>query len=129
VETRRFIGRIEKLVMRFCIDCKKFKKVTYVKKRGKEKTSYRCRECNTKICKKYRDAGGMKPIRERIEKYEKANPEKRRAWNLAKEIPLMPCETCGTTKKIHRHHDDYTKPMQVRFLCPAHHKQAHMKEK
>lgn len=36
------------------------------------------------------------------------------------------CEICGA-KKSHAHHDDYLKPLDVRFLCPIHHKEWHMK--
>lgn len=32
-----------------------------------------------------------------------------------------PCEVCGTTEKVHAHHDDYSKPLQVRWLCFQHH--------
>lgn len=34
-----------------------------------------------------------------------------------------PCELCG--EKAHAHHDDYAKPLNVRWLCPDHHKQWH----
>ena len=35
------------------------------------------------------------------------------------------CEVCGTDKNIEAHHDDYAKPLEVRWLCAAHHKQWH----
>lgn len=31
------------------------------------------------------------------------------------------CEVCGTDKQIDAHHDDYAKPMSVRWLCRRHH--------
>lgn len=34
-----------------------------------------------------------------------------------------PCEVCGALD-VHAHHDDYDKPLQVRWLCQQHH-QAH----
>jgi hypothetical protein len=33
------------------------------------------------------------------------------------------CEVCG--KKAHAHHDDYAKPLDVRWLCALHHSQHH----
>lgn len=29
----------------------------------------------------------------------------------------MPCETCGTEEGVQKHHDDYSKPLQVIWLC------------
>ncbi|MCR4304963.1 MAG: hypothetical protein NUV63_12205 [Gallionella sp.] len=37
-----------------------------------------------------------------------------------------PCEVCGT-HPAHGHHDDYSKPLAVRWLCPAHHREHHAK--
>jgi hypothetical protein len=61
--------------------------------------------------------------------YRASNPEKYRAHNLAQRIPMRPCEVCGDTKRIHRHHDDYSKPLEVRFLCSLHHRQYHSRSK
>lgn len=39
-------------------------------------------------------------------------------------IQCQPCEMCGCTN-VHGHHDDYDKPLDVRWLCPTHHKEWH----
>ena len=41
------------------------------------------------------------------------------------ELVVQPCEMCGTTDKIHAHHDDYDLPLNVMWLCPGHHKARH----
>ena len=35
------------------------------------------------------------------------------------------CEVCGVYENIHAHHDDYSKPLSVRWLCAEHHRQWH----
>jgi hypothetical protein len=57
------------------------------------------------------------------------NPEKRKAHimvgNAIKNGRLhrQPCEVCGA--KGHAHHDDYSRPLEVRWLCPTHHARFH----
>jgi hypothetical protein len=36
-----------------------------------------------------------------------------------------PCEVCGSTLDIHAHHDDYSRPLDVIWLCASHHMQLH----
>lgn len=35
------------------------------------------------------------------------------------------CLVCGTDENIHGHHDDYSKPLDVTWLCYYHHRQLH----
>lgn len=44
------------------------------------------------------------------------------------DIKKMPCEICGVTKKVQGHHDDYSKPLDVRWLCIKHHWELHPKK-
>lgn len=39
-------------------------------------------------------------------------------------IAKMPCAFCGA-EKVHGHHPDYSKPLEVIWVCPIHHKQIH----
>lgn len=36
-----------------------------------------------------------------------------------------PCERCNSTLNVHAHHDDYSRPLDVIWLCPIHHKERH----
>lgn len=39
----------------------------------------------------------------------------------------QPCEECGSEEDIEAHHDDYSKPLEIRWLCRKHHLLAHGK--
>lgn len=40
-------------------------------------------------------------------------------------LKRLPCESCGVTKDVHAHHDDYTKPLKVDWYCRRCHNAAH----
>ncbi len=64
-------------------------------------------------------------------KYINAAPEKHRArWKIRRELAAgrlirQVCEICGILE-TDAHHDDYAKPLDVRWLCRKHHLQHHM---
>jgi len=64
-------------------------------------------------------------------KYRKNNPEKRLAHQAVQTairngtIQKQCCEVCDDVK-AHAHHDDYSKPLHVRWLCHTHHMEHHM---
>lgn len=37
----------------------------------------------------------------------------------------QPCEECGSTKSVAGHHPDYSRPLDVRWLCASHHAEEH----
>lgn len=82
--------------------------------------------------KKYlKTQSGAQCAKEAKKKWALNNKHKRlahsRLWKaiLSGKIVQMPCEHCG--KKAHAHHDDYTKPFDVKWLCPKHHSAEHSK--
>jgi len=60
-------------------------------------------------------------------KYSKRNPLKRAAVTILNnairdcKITKEPCSVCGATYRIHGHHEDYYKPLEVIWFCPKHH--------
>lgn len=63
-------------------------------------------------------------------RYVENNPMKRSAHvavgNAIRDGKLVrqPCEVCGS-ENSHAHHDDYSKPLDVRWLCSKHHAEHH----
>ncbi len=66
------------------------------------------------------------------QRWRAANPLKHAAhWRVAAALRSgalvrQPCEMCGD--RAHAHHDDYTKPLEVRWLCRVHHAAHHQQE-
>jgi hypothetical protein len=45
-------------------------------------------------------------------------------------LKYAPCEVCGIDdSSVQAHHDDYNKPLEVRWLCSWHHAEHHKNEK
>lgn len=69
-----------------------------------------------------------------ISEWYQRHPEARHAHRLVREairrgeITREPCSVCGSSKS-HGHHGDYSKPLEVQWLCFRHHKEAHREER
>lgn len=72
-------------------------------------------------------------VSERDKSYRDKWPEKFHARQAVKyalkigKIIRQPCEVCGEPK-THAHHDDYSKQLDVRWLCRKHHDQLHIEQ-
>lgn len=108
-------GRLNK-----CSECVR----TYVKSRY--------RVDNRKEYEKKRNADPKRKLN--MIKYSKLarskNPQKFKARSAVNNairdgrLTRSPCEVCGATKS-QGHHDDYSKPLEVKWLCKLHHDMRH----
>lgn len=116
------------------------------------KSDYRCSPCLNADSLAYRSRlkasdkvpGWLLPRRERnaasdARSFQRsyADPEKRarhkaRAWARKAikrgHLVRQPCEVCGDAR-VEAHHDDYSQPLNVRWLCPSHHRDHHAAER
>lgn len=70
----------------------------------------------------YKDGSAVHK-REWMRRWRAANPEKQRAYSAVKQalktgaLKKGPCADCGSPHRIHAHHEDYSKPLEVVWLC------------
>ena len=80
------------------------------------------------------EAGKLATIRAKAA-YAERNPVKRKAHSAVSnalrdgKLAKEPCEVCGTTKNVQAHHDDYSKPLDIRWLCVKDHNEHHKNER
>jgi hypothetical protein len=66
-----------------------------------------------------------------LQRYWDANPGKREARHAVAyaiqtgRLTRKPCEECGSQKTVHAHHHDYSKPLDVKWLCSLCHGKEH----
>jgi hypothetical protein len=100
-----------------CIACKTEKPLTDMS----HNNASLCRECHGRAEAKHRQ-------NYRLRHPEKARAEKTIQWAIQSgKIKKYACAVCGTTEKVEAHHPDYSKPLEVVWLCREHHLQKHGK--
>jgi len=102
----------------------------------------KCKECNKRDVRKNRKAKvnyyraydarrGNRQGYNYIEARRAQNPNMTKAHRMVqyhiRKGSLVPedCEACGESNNIHAHHDDYSRPLNVRWLCAACHHEHH----
>jgi hypothetical protein len=72
--------------------------------------------------------------RQRYADGERTDPAKKKAHEMVARavrqgrVTRLPCEVCGF-ESSQAHHEDYTKPLEVVWLCPTHHAERHPRER
>lgn len=97
----------------------------------------KCKTCNkvdvianrlskVEMYREYDRKRGSRQTNEDLKRYRAENPKKyaahakvNRAVRSGK-LVAMACEICGSATTV-AHHDDYNKPLDVRWLCQPHH--------
>lgn len=107
-----------------CKDCQcSAEAARYQAKSDDEKATFKSQVASWRAANKPR-------TRAASDKWIRNNPQKRRAQQMvAVEIrsgrmARCACERCGSAN-AQAHHDDYSKPLDVRWLCPRDHARAH----
>ena len=131
--------------MKKCFKCQKELPLTdfYKHKQMADGHLNKCKTCAKKDVHNHRDKNieriraydrkrGNRQTKEYLDSYVAKYPNKYKAQNMVsnairdKRLFKEPCEVCGTEERLHAHHDDYLKPLNVRWLCASHHRQWHI---
>lgn len=129
--------------MNECFKCQVIKPFTdfYIHKQTSSGYLGKCKECtksdaitnrkaNLEYYREYDRIRGNRHKAGYIKEYRDKSPRKYKAHTIVgnairdKKLFRESCEICANPE-THGHHDDYSKPLNVRWLCAAHHKQWH----
>ena len=122
---------------KYCQKCKN-KDVPFIKNSvgANGNIHYLCRECNTLRAKKYRQTmQGKRAVFTAVYKSIKKHPEKQAArmklnYHVRRGYIVKPtvCDVCNNTRSIQGHHGNYSKPLEVEWLCRECHSDTHRKK-
>lgn len=115
-----------------CFKCKEAKPEDEFYKSDKVSrgVSTQCKECTLERQREYQRT------HKRKRKPAKRNPKAERAGNITRNaiihgflIRSKKCSVDGCTNKPQSHHEDYSKPLDVTWLCGMHHMRLHKRGK
>lgn len=79
-----------------------------------------------KLTQASKDAQAKSDVKSRNKFPEKIKARKITFWAIKSgKLLREPCEVCGSISKIHAHHEDYSEPLEVVWLCKKHHIERH----
>lgn len=130
--------------MKECFKCGETKPLTefYKHKQMKDGHLNKCKECNkvdvrknraenVEYYREYDRARGNRQDAGYVKEYRAKYPNKYKAHKLVQSairsgnLHKEKCSVCAINENIVAHHDDYLKPLNVRWMCQAHHVQWH----
>lgn len=121
---------------RFCISCQNVKAKEWQKNNPEKREEIwrrhaeNSRSARAEASRRYA-ANNPERYKKSQMDYRLADPQKRIARNAVAAairsgaLKSLPCEGCGSTTKIQAHHHDYSKPLDVTWLCSLCHGKAH----
>lgn len=97
-----------------------------------KKESLKNREKNLSSVREYDGKRGARQTAKYQREYRKKYPQKYKAKNLVnnslrdgKISKAKRCDSCNFELRLCAHHDDYARPLDIRWLCQSCHKQWH----
>lgn len=131
-------------MLKTCFKCSVEKPSSEFYKHSQMKDGFvgKCKECNKADVtanrnrnldkyRKYDRVRGNRQDASYCREYRDKYPRKYKAHTLVGnyvrdgKLSRGPCEVCGEVRSV-AHHDDYNKPLVVRWFCQSHHKQWHV---
>lgn len=85
------------------------------------KHSY-CRRCHAAYMRAHRPAWSSLSTEQRRRSLARSYA---RTYMLRGHLKRGPCADCGATEGVQMHHEDYSRPLDVTWLCVAHHRVRH----
>lgn len=126
-----------------CTKCEQVKLESEFYQTSKTARSSKCKECTKRDNRlnrskridyytEYERRRSKSPDRvAKLPAYRKHRPQYKKIANYTVSNAIRdgrlvrgPCEVCGSSD-VEAHHDDYTKPLDVRWLCFRHHRELH----
>lgn len=92
----------------------------------REKNRAKMRAYNRAYNKKYRANHGYQNEQNSKDRYPEKEKARRQLQHAVRAgmLPKLPCQVCGDIC-AQAHHHDYSKPLDVIWLCPVHHMDRH----